>query len=162
MATSGAYTPAVFQLPHTNFRVAVIHTSWNSRIVDVLKVGALDLLRKYFPNSQISVFQVPGAYELPLAAAEALKSGFDGVVCLGCVIKGETPHFHYVSEAACTGIREAGMQQGKPCMFGVLTVDTEQQALDRAGGRHGNKGTEAAQGLLEMFAVLADIRNSRN
>jgi 6,7-dimethyl-8-ribityllumazine synthase len=106
----------------------------------------------------VEVFDVPGAYELPLAASYAAASGrYDGVVCLGAVIRGDTDHYNYVCAEAARGIQEVQLRTGVPCGFGVLTVDTMQQALDRAGGAKRHTGRDAARAVLTMAALRAQL-----
>ncbi len=101
---------------------------------------------------------MPGSFELPLAAQHLAASGrFAAVVCLGCIIRGDTDHYRYVCEAATQGILQAGLTTGVPVIFGVLTCDNETQALERCGGRHGHKGVDAAAAALEMASTLADL-----
>src|SRR5262249_43956326 len=108
---------------------------------------------------RVHVTWVPGAFELPLAARTAAATGrYAAVVCLGAVVRGETAHFEYVAGEAARGIMDAGLQTGVPILFGVLTTDTIDQAMDRAGGSHGNKGWDAARAALEMVKVLDDLR----
>lgn len=153
MASPGAYSaPDLQGLNTQSLRIAILYTGWNSHIIEPLTAGAkAALLRFGFDESQLDLHRVPGAFELPLAAQWSLEAGYDGVVCLGCIIRGGTPHFEYVSDAATRGILDTGLRFSRPVVFGVLTVDNEEQALDRAGGAHGNKGDEAAMALLEML-----------
>jgi len=109
-------------------------------------------------EDDLEVAWVPGAFELPLAARTLAATGtYDGVVCLGAVIRGETAHFDHVAGQAAAGIREAAEATGVPVMFGVLTTDTLQQAMDRAGGKHGNKGWDAAMAAMEMASLLEQV-----
>lgn len=106
-------------------------------------------------DEDVEVAWVPGAFEIPLAARRLAESGaFEAVVCLGAVIRGETPHFDYVAGEAARGIQEAALRSGRPVVFGVLTTDTVEQALDRAGGHSGNKGWEAAEAAIEMASLM--------
>lgn len=141
-------------------RFAIVVARFNEAITERLLEGALDALRRHgVPDDDVEIVSVPGAFELPLAAQEiAHRGGVDGVVCLGAVIRGETPHFDYVAAEAAAGIREAMAAARLPMGFGVLTTDTAEQALARAGGSVGNKGYEAAMTVLEMAAVLGAIR----
>ena len=108
-------------------------------------------------QKQVSVIRVPGSFEIPLAAKRtALSKKYDGIVALGCVVRGETPHFEYISRAVSDGLQQVALETGIPVGFGILTVDTVQQALDRSG-ESGNKGSEAAMAALEMIQVLRDI-----
>lgn len=134
--------------------VGIVVAKWNSFITDELLAGALEVLsQKGIQEEQIIVVYCPGAYEIPFTAKQLLPK-VDGVVALGAVIRGDTPHFHYVCDAVNTGITELNIQGNKPVVFGVLTTDNVQQAQERAGiveGEKGNKGAEAALALLEMI-----------
>jgi 6,7-dimethyl-8-ribityllumazine synthase len=109
------------------------------------------------PENQVFVFECPGAFELPLTAAWCFSQGFDAVVCLGTIIRGDTPHFDYVSAAAADGILRAGLDAQKPCVFGVLTVNNAEQVEERIGGIHGHKGREAAETALQMLVLKSEI-----
>jgi 6,7-dimethyl-8-ribityllumazine synthase len=136
-------------------RFAVIVSRFNEAITGRLGAGARAALREAgAPDDTVEVFQVPGAFELPQAARWAAGSGrFDAVVCLGCVIRGETPHFEYISAAVAHGLMAAAGETGVPMAFGVLTTDTWEQAEARAGDGRDNKGFEAAAAALEMAAL---------
>jgi 6,7-dimethyl-8-ribityllumazine synthase len=159
MASPGAYNaPELNGLNTQGLRIAVLCTGWNSHIIEPLAAGAKEtLLRCGFDENQLDFHRVPGAFELPLAAQWSLEAGYNGVVCLGCIIRGGTPHFEYVSDAATSGILATGLRYSKPVVFGVLTVDSEEQALERAGGAHGNKGEEAAFAMLEMLHLQQQL-----
>lgn len=137
------------------YRIGIVTAEWNEHITSALEQGALDLLRlQGIQAKHVKVVSVPGSYELPLAAQWLHKSfKADAVIALGCLIKGETPHFEYISEAVAHGLMELNLKHNIPVAFGVITVLTEQQALDRAGGIHGNKGTEAAVTVLRMLQL---------
>jgi len=138
--------------------VTVIAGSWHDDITNGLIAGALRTLES--AGATHTLVRVPGAFELPLAAQVALRSGADAVVCLGVIIRGGTPHFDFVSNAATDGLTRVALDEGKPVGFGVLTLDDEQQGLDRAGleGSREDKGAEAALAALATAAVLRDIR----
>ncbi len=140
-------------------RVAIVVADWNKKITGALMEGAREtLLRAGCKAEDVEVIWVPGAYELPFGAKLAIETGrFDGVVALGCVIRGGTPHFEYVCSGATAGIMDVQLKTGKPIGFGLLTVDNDQQAEDRAGGRLGNKGDEAAATLIEMISLQKNI-----
>ncbi len=143
---------------HSRDRVAIVVSKWNTEITGALFEGAFRVLTAAgVPPQNITRLDVPGSYELPVGAQLALEQdpALDGVITLGCVIQGETRHFDFISQAAADGIMRVGLDYKKPVIFGVLTPNTQQQALDRAGGKYGNKGEEAAVALLEM----ADLRN---
>ena len=141
-------------------RVAIVAARFNDHIVTELRDGAVRmLLRLGVKESHITETWVPGAFELPLAAkAHAATSRVDAVICLGAVIRGDTPHFDYVCAEAARGIQQAQLDTGVPVMFGVLTVDTERQALDRVEGVvMTNKGEEAAEGAVQMAVLLRGL-----
>jgi 6,7-dimethyl-8-ribityllumazine synthase len=142
-------------------RYAVIAAAFNEMVVRPLLDGALACFRGLgVEDDRLEVSWVPGAFELPLAAKVAAETGrFDAVVCLGAVIRGDTAHFDLIAGEAARGIRAAGMETGVPVLFGVLTTDTVQQALDRAGGAHGNKGWDAALAATQMVEVLGELRS---
>ncbi len=129
-------------------KFAVIVARFNSGITEKLLEGAREALTKA-GASGIEVFNVPGAFELPLAAQKLAKS-YDAIIALGAVIRGETPHFDYVAGAAANGLQQVALETGTPVSFGVLTTDTLVQAEARAGGEHGNKGYDAAMTAIEM------------
>jgi len=141
-------------------RFAVVAARYNAVIVDALFAGALDAFRRQgVGEDRLDVVQVPGSFELPLVAQELAKTGkYAAVVCLGCVIRGDTDHYEYVCRAAAEGILQAGLSTGVPVIFGVLTCETMDQAVDRAGGSAGNKGAEAALTAIEMAGLLAKFR----
>lgn len=138
--------------------VTVIAGSWHDQITDGLIAGAIRVLDA--SGATHSVIRVPGAFELPLVARTALRAGADAVVCLGVIIRGGTPHFDFVSNAATDGLTRVALDEGKPVGFGVLTLDDEQQGLDRAGlpGSREDKGAEAASAALATAVVLRNLR----
>lgn len=140
-------------------RVGVVVSRFNQEVTDRLLDGALDALEEAkVPRRRRVVLGVPGALELPGAAYRLAASGkVDAVVCLGAVIRGETPHFEYVSAGAQQGILKAGLSSGIPVTFGVLTCDTVEQAMQRSGGKWGNKGSEAALDAVEMANLYREI-----
>lgn len=144
-----------------DMRVAVVRTLWNSHITEPLMSGALDELRRQGLDADaVDTFEVPGAIELTFAASKLIDTGlYDAVVVLGCVIRGGTPHFDYVCQSVTQGITHLNSECDIPVIFGVLTVDNEQDAIDRAGGKLGNKGTEAAQAALLMFDFADKVEN---
>jgi 6,7-dimethyl-8-ribityllumazine synthase len=137
----------------------VVAARFNELVTRKLVQGALDGLRASgVSDDDVDVAWVPGAFELPIVARRLAGSGvYDAVVCLGAVIRGETPHFDHVATQAAAGVREAGVATGVPVIFGVLTTDTLEQALARAGGDHGNKGWDAALAALEMASLLEQL-----
>ena len=142
-----------------HLRVAVVVSRFNETIAKQLLEGALDGLRRHgVDEHDTSVIWVPGAFELPAAASRLAASGeVDAVVCLGAVIRGETSHFEYVSDQAARGIGDVSRRTGIPVTFGVLTTDDVAQAVDRAGGKSGNKGFEAAMAAIEMANLFASL-----
>lgn len=139
----------------------VVLSDWNAEITHSLLKGCTDFLKQAGARDEkIKVVHVPGAFELPVAARWLLSHHkLDAVICLGCVIKGETRHDDYINQAVASGLMQLGLITEKPVIFGVLTTEDEQQALDRAGGKHGNKGIEAASTALEMVALSRNISN---
>lgn len=137
-------------------RYAVVAARFNEVVVRRLVDGAVEGFRdKGAGQDDVDLVWVPGSFELPLVARGLASSGrYAAVVCLGAVIRGETPHFDHVAQQAATGIRRAAEESGVPVVFGVLTTDTFAQAMDRAGGTHGNKGWDAAMAGMEMASVL--------
>ena len=140
-------------------RFAVVASRFNGVVTEKLVDGALAAFRKLgIGEDDVEVAWTPGAFEIPLAAMRLARSGqFDAVVCLGAVIRGETPHFEYVAGEAARGVQLVALETGVPCTFGVLTTETLEQALDRAGGKHGNKGWDAATAAVEMATFLDDL-----
>lgn len=141
-------------------RIGVVVSRFNPEVTDRLLEGALQALADAKVSKRsIRVVEVPGAFELPGAALELARAGrIDSIVCLGAVIRGETDHFHFVSAAAQQGILRVGLDTGVPVTFGVLTTDTLERALDRAGGKRGNKGYDAALDAVEMANLYKEIR----
>ncbi len=136
-----------FNTDARGLKFAIVVARFNSGITGRLLEGAREALTK--AGASVEIFQVPGAFELPLAA-KRLASAFDGIVALGAVIRGETPHFDYVAGAAAHGLQQVALETGKPVSFGVLTTNTLAEAEARAGGAHGNKGYDAAMTAIEM------------
>lgn len=153
-------TPAP-DLDGRGLRIGIIAARFNDHIVSRLRDGSRrGLARLGVESGDVTEAWVPGAFELPLAAKVLAASGkVDAVVCLGTVIRGDTPHFDYVCAEAARGIQQAQLDTGVPVMFGVLTVETEQQALDRAGDGIDNKGDEAAVGAIEMALLLRCLKD---
>ncbi|MEO0895147.1 MAG: 6,7-dimethyl-8-ribityllumazine synthase [Bacteroidota bacterium] len=139
---------------HESDQIAIVVSKWNDKITGTLYQGAVAALTAAnIPAANIKKVEVPGSYELPMGADMVLRQHpeLDGVICLGCVIQGETRHFDFICDATAQGIMRVGLDHHKPVIFGVLTPNTDQQALDRAGGKYGNKGEEAAVALLDML-----------
>src|SRR5262249_46047773 len=140
-------------------RVAIVVAKFNDFVTERLRIGALEALDSHGVSAgDVTVVRVPGAFEIPIAAHRAAASGrFDAIVCLGCLIRGETPHFEYSSAAVAHGITAAAAATGVPMAFGVLTVNSAEEALARAGDGPGNKGYEAAVAALEMADIVAQV-----
>jgi len=150
-------TPAI---KSRNIKIGIVVSEWNETITGALKEGALAFLSEAgITKTQIVVHTVPGSFELPLAADTLLLSddSIAAVICLGCVIQGETRHFEFISQAVANGIMRVSQDHGLPVIFGVLTCDTMEQAQERAGGKHGNKGVEAAYTCLKMIELQENI-----
>lgn len=143
-------------------RVAIVAARFNAPIVEALLEGCRERLEALgISANRIAVEHVPGAFELPLAAAALAETGrYAAIICLGAVIRGETPHFDYVAGEAARGIQDTALRCRLPVIFGVLTTNTEQQARDRIGGPHGHAGRRAAEAALEMIALLHRVRSS--
>jgi 6,7-dimethyl-8-ribityllumazine synthase len=131
---------------------AIVASRWNDFLTSRLVNGALDALGQLgVDHKRIEVFRVPGAFEIPLCALKAAEAGkFDAVICLGVIIRGQTPHFEYIASEVARGIGQVGLQTGVPALFGVVTADNVEQAIDRAGVKLGNKGFEAATAAVEL------------
>jgi 6,7-dimethyl-8-ribityllumazine synthase len=140
-------------------RIALVVADFNAFITDRLREGALAQLREGgVPGENVQVFQVPGAFEVPQLARRLADTGrYEGVVCLGCLIRGATPHFDYIASAVAHGITQAALQTGVPMSFGVLTTNSAEEALERAADGPSNKGREAAQAVLDMVRVYGSL-----
>ncbi|HLH20438.1 MAG TPA: 6,7-dimethyl-8-ribityllumazine synthase [Bryobacteraceae bacterium] len=150
------------QLSAAGLRFAVIVSRFNSFITERLLAGALDALNRTGADAaQIDIVKVPGSWEIPLVAAElARQKKHDALICLSAVIRGETPHFDYVAAEAAKGIAHAAASTGVPVAFGVLTTNTLEQAIDRAGAKGGNKGFDAAMTAIEMANLMRTLRQA--
>ncbi len=142
-----------------NGKYALIVSRWNSFVVESLKAAALDTLRRHgIADDNIAIYYAPGAFEFPLVAKKIAATGqYDAIIALGAVIRGGTPHFEYVAGECTKGLAQVSMDAGIPVTFGVLTVDSIEQAIERAGTKAGNKGEEATSTALEMVSLLAKI-----
>lgn len=140
-------------------RIGIIQSRFNSFITDRLLEGTLDCLTRHEGSEdRIEVVKVPGSFEIPLAAQKAAQSGkYDAVICLGAVIRGGTPHFDYIAAEVTKGIAQVMLNTGKPVVFGILTTDTIEEAIERAGTKMGNKGWEAAITAMEMIQVMKSL-----
>lgn len=144
-------------------KIGIVVSQWNEEITGALLQGCRDtLLAHEVKEENMSVITVPGSFELPMGAKILLgQQALDAVICLGCVVTGETKHNEYISNAVAQGLMMLGVASGTPCIFGLLTPDTQQQALDRAGGKYGNKGVEAATTALQMAGLKTQLRKSK-
>ena len=140
-------------------RFALVAARFNEFIADKLVSGALDALTRHGADAdKITQVRTPGSFEIPLAAKKLAELGrFDAIVCLGCIIRGQTPHFDYIAAEVSKGIAQVSLQSGVPISFGVITADSLEQAIDRAGGKGGNKGADAAMAAIEMANLLKAI-----
>ena len=154
---SGAGAPTI-STDGTGLKVTIVSGLWHTVIAEGLLAGAHRVLDA--SGAEVTEIRVPGSFELPVVAKAALDAGADAVVALGVIIRGGTPHFEYVSDAATSGLTQVSIATGKPVGFGVLTLDDEQQGLDRAGlpGSHEDKGQEAAEAALATANILRGIR----
>jgi 6,7-dimethyl-8-ribityllumazine synthase len=142
-----------------DYHFGIVVAEWNAEITGALLTGAVEALKKYGAReSRIDVYPVPGSFELSSAAYLLADSGkYDAVIALGCVIQGETRHFDFICNAVANGITEVSLKTGVPAIFGVLTTDNLAQAQDRAGGKHGNKGEEAAVTAIKMAELKSNF-----
>ncbi len=154
-------TAAEGEFRETDATFIVIVTRWNHSVVDNLLTGALNALRNQgIPDESITINRVPGAFEIPLACqVAAARVDCDAVIALGAVIRGDTPHFQYVAGECARGISQVSLESGKPIIFGVLTVDSMEQAMARSSPNTDNKGAEAALSALDMVKVIRELRS---
>ena len=143
------------------FRFAIVVSRWNDFLTARLTEGALDALERLGADEKsVEIFKVPGAFELPLATQKVAESGrFDAIICLGTVIRGETPHFEHVAGEATKGIAQVGMKSGIPVLYGIVITETLEQAINRAGVKSGNKGFEAAMSAVELVNLYKDLKD---
>ena len=153
----GEYAPGDAALDATGMRLAAVAARFNGHITERLLEGARTAVASCH-GSELAVHWVPGAFEIPLVAKRLAASGtVDAVICLGAVVRGATAHFEYVAGPCASGVAAAALETGIPIVFGVLTTESDEQALDRAGGREGNKGAEAALTAIEMVTLLRGL-----
>lgn len=144
-------------LDGSGLTLAIVVSRFNEFATGKLLAGAQDAARRY-GVARHEVFWVPGSFEIPIVAKRLAESGrYQAVVCLGAVVRHETAHFEYVAGQAAEGIQRAALDTGVPCIFGVLTCDSEEQALERAGGKHGNKGFEAVETAVRVANLIRDL-----
>ena len=138
----------------TDKKVAIVTAEWNFGITNAMKTACVEVLLKHgFSSDNILEVYVAGSFELPYMAKKMIKQHqVDAVICIGCIIQGETRHFDFIAQATASGIMQVGLECEKPVVFGVLTTNNMQQAIDRAGGKHGNKGVEAAVTCLKLLS----------
>lgn len=148
------------QMNASGLKVAIVATRFNDFIVERLVSGAMDFLTRHGMNADdATIIRIPGAFELPLVCKKAAETGkYNGIIALGAVIRGGTPHFEYVCSEAAKGIAQVTMASETPIGFGLLTCDSLEQAIDRAGVKGGNKGVEAASAMLETIRVLEQLQ----
>lgn len=141
------------------FRYAIVASRWNDFLTSRLVEGALDALERLGADENaVEIFKVPGSFEIPMLAQKvALSRRFDAVICVGTILRGQTPHFDFVAGEATKGIGAAALQSGIPVVYGIITADTLEQAIDRAGVKAGNKGFEAAQAAVEMVNLYRAV-----
>lgn len=144
----------------SSYKIGVIVSEWNEQITSKLFDACQETLKKHsVKEDNITKILVPGAFELTVAAKMLLKkAAYDAIICLGCVIKGETAHNEYINQSVAQGLTTLGLATGVPCIFGLLTPNDQAQAEDRAGGKHGNKGVEAAVTALRMAAIKKELQ----
>lgn len=149
-------------LSAAGLRFAIVVSRFNSFITERLLAGAIDALQRSGADAEaIDIIKVPGSWEVPLAASEAARQHrYDALICLSAVIRGDTPHFDYVAGEAAKGVAHASMDTGVPVAFGVLTTNTLEQAIDRAGAKSGNKGFDAAMTAIEMANLMRVLRQA--
>ena len=160
LAGKNLYRENLFSVSNpSKLKIGIVVSQWNDKITQRLLKGAQEALENSkILSENIIVKYVPGTFELPLGAQYLFeKNMVDGIICIGCVIQGETKHFDYVCQGATNGIMNVGLRYNKPTTFCVLTDQNEEQSLDRSGGKHGNKGTECAISCLKMIELNLDI-----
>jgi 6,7-dimethyl-8-ribityllumazine synthase len=147
------------KLEGKGLKIAIVVSRFNSFITEQLLAGALDCLKRNGVNdNDITIVKVPGAYEIPVICKKLAVKDYDAIIALGAVIRGNTPHFDYVASEVAKGVAQVGLETGKPVIFGVLTTDTIEQAIERAGTKAGNKGFDAAQSAIEMANLFKEIK----
>ena len=151
------------EITASGFKFAIVLSRFNESIGKRLLDGALECLKKHgCKDRDVEIINVPGAFEIPLAAdITAEKNRYDSIICLGAVIRGETPHFEYISSAVSNGILQVGLKHGIPIIFGVLTTNTVEQAMKRSGKKKGNKGWEAALAAIEMAGLINSLKRRK-
>ncbi len=157
--------PTVHQgrLNAEGFRFALVASRWNDFLTARLTEGALDALERLgAAEKSVELYKVPGSFEIPLLARKVAGTGqFDAVICLGTIIRGQTPHFEYIAAEVTKGIAQVGMETGIPVVYGIVTADTLEQAIDRAGVKAGNKGFEAAMSAVELVNLYKEVNGDK-
>ena len=145
------------------FRFALVASRWNDFLTSRLVEGALDALERLGADEKaVALFKVPGSFEIPLLARKlAATAKYDAIICLGTIIRGETPHFEYIAGEVTKGIAQAAMETGVPVVYGIITADTLEQAIDRAGVKAGNKGFEAAMSAVELVNLYKAVASDK-
>ncbi len=143
-------------LDGSKIRIAIVVARFNEHITSRMLDGALEAAKKHGVQAH-DVFWVPGSFELPVVAAKLARRGYDAVVCLGAIIRHETDHYLHIATQAAAGIQRVAIDTWRPCVFGVLTCDTEEQALERSGGKQGNKGYDAVEAAIETVNVMRSL-----
>ncbi len=145
------------------FRFALVASRWNDFLTARLVEGALDALERLGADEKlVALYRVPGSFEIPLLARKLAATGkYDAVICLGTIIRGQTPHFEYIAGEVTKGIAQAGMETGVPVVYGIVTADTLEQAIDRAGVKAGNKGFEAAMSAVELVNLYKAVTSDK-
>ena len=160
-----ALQPTVHQgrLNAEGFRFALVASRWNDFLTARLTEGALDALERLgAAEKSVELYKVPGSFEIPLLARKVAGTGrFDAVICLGTIIRGQTPHFEYIAAEVTKGIAQAGMESGIAVVYGIVTADTLEQAIDRAGVKAGNKGFEAAMSAVELVNLYKEVNGEK-
>ncbi len=146
-------------LDGTGLKFAIVVSRFNSLISEQLLLGAIDGLKRHnVLEDNIDIFKVPGSFEIPLMCKKLVQKNYDAVIALGAIIRGNTPHFDYVAAEVSKGVAHVSLESGKPVIFGVLTTDTIEQAIERAGTKAGNKGYDAAVAAIEMGRLFKDLK----
>jgi 6,7-dimethyl-8-ribityllumazine synthase len=162
-ANQNLSSTANHKIDGSSYNIGIVVSQWNNDITNELLKGCIDtLIENGVIMENIHTIEVPGAFELPVGAKMlAGKEKFNAIICIGCVIKGDTKHDEYINNAVASGIMTLSIVSGKPIIFGVLTPNDHQQALDRAGGKYGNKGIEAAMTALKMAELASSLKESK-
>lgn len=158
------YNPSVsVSLKYKSYRIAIVTAQFNFQITQKLEEGAIASLKHHgISEAQVTVVRVPGAFEIPLTAKLLFEKGFDGVVAVGCVIRGETTHYESVCNSCERGVMDVQLSYQRPIGFGVIMTENLEQALDRCGGQHGNKGIDAAEAMLKILEIKEKLNETKS